>query len=66
MLCFKMARKVQCLHSQVKSASDELFGETVQDPTYIPEESDNNETGEEESDEYESGQSNQPSNLQSS
>ena len=48
----KWLEKVQSLHSQVESASDEPFGETVQDPTYIPEESDGSETGEE-GDEYE-------------
>ena len=40
------------LCSQVERASNEPFGETVQDPTYIPEESDGSETGEE-GDEYE-------------
>ena len=43
----KWLEKVQSMHSQVESTSDEPFGETVQDPTYIPEESDGSETGEE-------------------
>ena len=48
----KWLEKVQSLRWQVESAFDEPFGETVQDPTYIPEESDGSETGEE-GDEYE-------------
>ena len=48
----KWLEKVQSMRSPVENASDEPFGETVQDPTCIPEESDGSETGEE-GDEYE-------------